>query len=144
MVMKTSSNKRPCSVCGKWFTADLRARGRQRCCGSAECRRVQRSRTQARWRKRHPEAGAAWRLRMKVAEREVKQARSGPLERAPPPEMREVPWEWAKDEMGIKVTVMLGFLTRHLLRARKDECERKSRRCMRNLCDSWRQAEKTT
>jgi hypothetical protein len=58
---------------------------------------------------------------MKVAEREEKQARSGPLERAPPPEMREVPWEWAKDEIGVKVTVMLGFLTRHLLRAGKDE-----------------------
>jgi len=58
---------------------------------------------------------------MKVSEREGKQARSGALERPPPTEMRGVPWDYAKDEIGVKVTVMLGFLTRHLLRARKDE-----------------------
>jgi len=119
--MKTSAKKRPCSVCRKWFVPDRRARERQRCCGDPVCRRTQHIRTERRWRERHPEAGALYRARKKLSRIRKGECGSGPPAGPPPAMMRQVPWEFARDEIGVKVCVLLGILTRLLARTRRDE-----------------------
>jgi len=49
---------RPCSVCRRWFVPDPRVRGKQRTCLRAECRKEQRRRTQASYRRRNE--GEEW------------------------------------------------------------------------------------
>jgi len=118
---KKPGKKRPCSVCGKWFIPDRRALERQRCCGDPVCRHTQHVRTDRRYRARHPEAAARCRLRKKLSRIRKGQAECVSAVSPPPAEMRKVPWDIVNDEIGVKVTVLLGFLTRLLLRARRDE-----------------------
>ena len=118
---KKPAKKRPCSVCRKWFVPDRRALERQRCCGDPDCRHTQHLRTERRWREKHPEAGALYRARKKLSRIRKDEAGSGPPVVPPPAVLRRVPWELARDEIGVKVTVLLGILTRLLVRTRRDE-----------------------
>src|SRR3954447_14534295 len=56
------AGKRPCTICRQWFRPDPRIGSRQRACGKPECRKLRRRKTQASWRRRNPEYGAAYRI----------------------------------------------------------------------------------
>lgn len=45
--------KRPCRVCGKWYTPDTRSRGHQKTCGEAACKRQWHRKKCAEWNKRN-------------------------------------------------------------------------------------------
>jgi hypothetical protein len=52
--MESNRKDKRCSVCGRYFRPDRRARGRQKTCGKEDCRRKHKSRSQAKWLKRNP------------------------------------------------------------------------------------------
>lgn len=52
---KNSRGKRPCSICRKWFTPDVRQKGRQKTCGSPSCMKEQHRRQCERWNQKHKE-----------------------------------------------------------------------------------------
>ena len=107
-------------MCGKWFSPDPRVKGSQKTCGRESCRKEQRRRTQAAWRKRNPGYWAERRLREKVEQVESGERTAAPC-RPPPAVMAEVPWGYAQDAIGVKSVVFLGFIVRLLFRAVQDE-----------------------
>jgi len=91
---------------------------RQRACGKAECQTARRQKTQADWRKRNPDYGIAWRLDQRAAQ-------------TPPPEplrlpapLKQLPWEFAKDQFGAQGADFIGIMSALVLRAAKDEIRR--------------------
>jgi hypothetical protein len=110
------ARKRPCTICRQWFRPDPRIGGRQRACGKAECQRLRRRKTQAGWRKRNPEYGAAYRIQQRTLPTDP------PAEpmcvRAP---LNQLPWDLAKDEFGAQGADFIAVLGGVLLRAAKDQ-----------------------
>ncbi len=51
-MIKGKSRKRPCCICHKWFTPDVRQKGRQKAC-SKECQKEHHRRDCKRWNKRN-------------------------------------------------------------------------------------------
>jgi hypothetical protein len=107
--------KRPCSICRRWFRPDPRVGGRQRACGKPECQAARRKKTQARWRTKNPDYAAAYRLQQRNAQERAPE----PL-RVPTP-LNRLPWDIAKDEIGGKATDFLGVMGTLLVRSAKDQ-----------------------
>jgi len=53
MEEKRKYKKRPCRVCGKWFTANPRLFDRQQTCGAKECQRKWHARKCAEWNRKN-------------------------------------------------------------------------------------------
>lgn len=53
--MKRKSRKRPCRICGKWFSPDPRVGERQKTCGSEDCQRKWHTKKCSEWNKAHPQ-----------------------------------------------------------------------------------------
>ncbi len=93
--------KRPCRVCGKWFSPHPRVGKRQRACGRADCQRERHRKACEAWRSRHPDYDRERRLR----ERIVVEASAGePLSRDP---LAEIAWDRARDVVGVEVSVIV-------------------------------------
>ena len=110
------AGKRPCTICRQWFRPDPRVGGRQRACGNSECQRLRRQKTQATWRKRNPEYGAAYRIQQRALQTDPP---AEPL-RVPAP-LNQLPWDLAKDQFGAEGTHFIGILGGLLMRAAKDQ-----------------------
>ena len=50
---KNSRGKRPCSICRKWFQPDVRQKGRQKTCGSPDCKSEQHRRQCEKWNRKN-------------------------------------------------------------------------------------------
>ena len=110
------ARKRPCTICRQWFRPDPRIGERQRACGKPECRKLRRTKTQASWRRRNPEYGAAYRIQQRALQ-------TGPVAeplRMPVP-LNQVPWDLAKDQFGAEGGDFIGILSGLLLRSAKDQ-----------------------
>lgn len=129
--------KRPCRICRCWFRPDPRVGERQRVCFDPGCQKENRRRKQAEWRERHPGYFRTWRLRKRSnqahAARETKVRPSNGEPRDPvkqpstlrvPRELREVPWELAKSEIGVENTDLIAVIATLLLGVAK------SKRCL--------------
>src|SRR5438270_3426109 len=110
------ARKRPCTICRQWFRRDGRIGGRQRACGKPECQRLRRHKTQASWRSRNPEYGAAYRIQQRGLQTDPP---AEPLRMAVP--LTKVPWDLAKDQFGAEGADFIGILGGVLLRAAKDQ-----------------------
>lgn len=123
--------RRRCTVCGELFQADRRVGARQRTCSRTECQQERRRKTQSRWRERNPDYFMDLRLRVRaLAARAAAENRpSGqgarvtrrPAPLAVPPELREIPWNLAQDEIGVQVTDFIAVVACLLVRIAKDQ-----------------------
>jgi len=52
---KSSSGKRPCCICRKWFKPDVRQKGRQKTCGRPACKTELHRRHCQKWNKKNGE-----------------------------------------------------------------------------------------
>jgi hypothetical protein len=95
------ARKRPCRVCGKWFSPHARAGTRQRVCGASECQRERHRRACAEWRAEHVEYDRERRLRERVR---VEAVAGEPLSRDP---MAEIAWAAARDAVGLEAAVIV-------------------------------------
>jgi len=50
---KNSRGKRPCSICRKWFQPDVHQKGRQKTCGSPDCKSEQHRRQCEKWNRKN-------------------------------------------------------------------------------------------
>src|ERR1700675_3094262 len=109
--------KRPCTICRRWFRPNPRVRSRQRACGSSDCQKARRQKTQANWRNQNPGYSIAWRIDRRAA------AHPEPPEplRLPPP-LNQLPWEFAKDQFGSQGADFIGVMGALILRTAKDQC----------------------
>jgi hypothetical protein len=53
MTARHAYRKRPCRICRRWFSPNVRLGDRQKTCGSAECRRLWHIKQCAAWNDRH-------------------------------------------------------------------------------------------
>lgn len=136
--------KRPCSICRKWFLPHARVKDRQRVCSAAECQIKRRGKTQAAWRDAHPGYFAARRIQERAAAAELASTQptevpteiplapastpstsSKPIARPPPPRMPRpldgLPWDLAQDQFGAQGADFIGVFGRLLLRASQDQ-----------------------
>jgi len=110
------AGKRPCTICRQWFRPDPRIGSRQRACGKPECRKLRRRKTQASWRRRNPEYGAAYRIQQHALQTDPV---AEPL-RMPVP-LNRLPWDVAKDQFGAEGADFIGIVSGLLLRSAKDQ-----------------------
>jgi len=108
--------RKRCPYCRCLFQADARVARRQWACTKDECQGKRRRASQASWRAKHPEDGAARRLRGAIAE--AKAVGRAPLPRAPP---AGLPWDEVRDEISPQALVIVGVLIRLGVRAARDE-----------------------
>ena len=103
--------KKPCRQCRRWFRPDVRVGERQHTCSRKECQTKRRQKNQSLWRARHPDYFSGQRL----------QTRKGmvpspePL-RLPPP-LSKLPWDIARQEIGVSGADFIGMMGALLLRA---------------------------
>lgn len=109
------AQKKPCSICHRWFRPDARVGKRQRACGRADCQAAHRRKMQAVWRARNPDYFLAHRLQKRSSEKQ----RPEPL-RLPAP-LSRLPWDVAQDEFGVQGADFLGVMGKVVLRAAQFE-----------------------
>src|SRR5215470_15515930 len=109
------AQKKPCSICRRWFRPDPRVGKRQRACGQADCQAVQRRKMQAAWRARNPDYFVARRIQ----ERSKRDRRPKALRLSAP--LSRLPWDLAQDEFGVQGTDFLGVMGTLLLHAAQFE-----------------------
>jgi hypothetical protein len=100
-------NKRPCSVCRRWFLPDPRVAHCQKTCGSA-CRKALAAKRDAKWRAKNPDYEEHRRL---VAALDVAGAAGIEIEPATSP-LAKVPWRAVQVALGGKTAVVLAFALR--------------------------------
>lgn len=103
---------RPCSACRRWFTPDPRARGRQKVCKRAECKKERHRRACARWREANPDYDREDRLRRKVRPADS----AGSPGRSPP----QMNWQAVRDAVGLEVAVVIEEAGQMLLEQARD------------------------
>jgi hypothetical protein len=114
--MPNRSGRRPCCICGRWFTVDPRVGARQRTCELPACRKERNKRACKRWREDHPDQVRADRLRRRLPADPAptrEQILAQPLCKFSPVVLRHV--------MGPELMVVLEELARVLLLAMRHE-----------------------
>lgn len=105
---------RPCAVCLKWFKPNPRQEERQHTCGQAACRREWHRRACVKWHRANP----GYDQQTRLVSRLVKDAPPGC---GPPPDpLTLIDWELARDEIGLKVSVLVEETGKVLLRSARD------------------------
>lgn len=124
--------RKRCCICRRGLWPDPRVGERQRACGRAECQKARRAKTQAAWRERNPDYFKGRRLQKrwvdaKAAKRALGSAAPGrhgegtaealrePSLLSVPPELRQIPWDLARAEVGVTVTDLLVLVGATLL-----------------------------
>ena len=93
---------RPCRVCGKWFRAEPRQGDRQRTCGREECKKEWHRRGCAKWHKNNPGYDTHTRLLKRLVRESPPVLPGG---QADP--LRVINWPLAREEIGLKVSVLI-------------------------------------
>ena len=119
--MPNRSGRRPCCICGRWFTVDPRVGARQRSCEDPECRRERNKKACKRWREAHADQVRANRLRDRLPADPAptpEQVHARPLSKFSPVVVRHV--------MGLEMNVVLEELIRVLLTVVRHEMRAES------------------
>ena len=109
------ARRRPCSICRRWFRPDPRVGVRQRACHQPECQATRRKKTQAAWCDRNPGYFAGRRILARSALAQPPEAL-----RLPDP-LRQLPWDIAQDQFGVKGADFIAVMGALLLRAAQDQ-----------------------
>lgn len=114
---RTSSGKRPCRICGKWFRVDPREGDRQHVCSSRPCQRERHRRACCDWHRRNPgyDRGTRLRRRLHLCPPPPSTPPVDPFGASP---LRKVNLEAARDAVGQEVIVVVEFAGQVLYRVR--------------------------
>lgn len=120
MAKKTRSRKRPCRVCGRWFSPDPRLGERQKTCGAAQCQRQRHAIKCAEWNRKNRSCFRESYLKSRI-DRPVEHPSSpcapspeNPAFRGPPP--LDLPRKVVEEVMGVQQSVIIEYILRLLLR----------------------------
>ncbi len=115
--------KRPCRICGHWFTPNRRVKGRQMTCGNPQCKREWHRRKCAEWNKKNPEYFKANYLHRRLEAVTQPTQDSGSIQSGsgsiPPPRGRlriRLPLEQVQEAIGVKELVILEYFAQLLVR----------------------------
>lgn len=113
--MPTKTNKRPCAICRKWFTATLQTRTTQTACSEPSCQRERHLRACAAWRARNPDYDKEIRLR-----KGLQTALEAPARPPPRDELPREFWKVARDAGSLEVSVIVEVFGRVLVGFARD------------------------
>ncbi len=121
MAKKTRSRKRPCRICGKWFSPDPRLGDRQKTCGAAECQRHRHALKCAEWNRKNRACFRESYLKSRIdrAAAEHPPSLSSPLPEKPGPRgptPLDLPRKAVEEVMGTQQFVIIEYIVRILLR----------------------------
>lgn len=111
---KNSRGKRPCSICRKWFTPDVRQKGRQKTCSPA-CQNERHRRQCEKWNRKNKAVYKNNYLAKKLEEAD--QQTSGSLSALSYPKYKEpvLPMEVIITEYGIKPAIVIQYLVTQII-----------------------------
>lgn len=111
---KNSRGKRPCSICRKWFTPDVRQKGRQKTCSPA-CQNERHRRQCEKWNRKNKAVCKNNYLAKKLEEAE--QQTSGSLSALSYQKHKEpvLPMEVIITEYGIKPAIVIQYLVTQII-----------------------------
>lgn len=117
---RSTTRKRPCKVCRRWFLPDVRHRDRQKTCGP-ECRKEWHKRQCASWNKRNKEYFKANYLQKKLDEVRHSSKKSPETSGKPPPNRvsLDLPWDVIQDVIGLEAAVIVGYIIEQIIRGRQ-------------------------
>jgi len=112
---KNSRGRRPCSICRKWFTPDVRQKGRQKTCRSA-CQKELHRRQCEKWNRKNKAVCKNNYLAKKLEEAEEQQT-SGNLPSLSYQKHKEpvLPMEVIITEYGIKPAIIIQYLVTQVI-----------------------------
>jgi hypothetical protein len=112
---KNSRGKRPCSICRKWFTPDVRQKGRQKTCSPA-CQNELHRRQCEEWNRKNKAVCKNNYLAKKLEEAEEQQT-SGSLSVLSCQKCKEpvLPMEVIITEYGIKPAIVIQYLVTQII-----------------------------
>ena len=107
---KNSRGKRPCSICRKWFTPDVRQKGRQKTCGS-DCQNELHRRQCEKWNRKNKAVSKNNYLAKKLEEAEDLET-SRQLSALSSQRQKEpvLPMEVITTEYGIKPAIVIQYI----------------------------------
>jgi hypothetical protein len=109
------SEKKPCSICGRWFLPNRRVGKRQRVCSHPDCQRERHRRNCVRWHKNNPDYDQEGRLRRKLIGEQNREKRA--VETDP---LRQVNESTARDLVGLQVYVFIDEIAKVLIAWTRD------------------------
>jgi hypothetical protein len=113
----SEAQKRPCSICHRWFRPDSRIGSRQRACRNPDCQKSRRKKKQKAWREKHPDYFNARR----ILDRSKQDRAPEPLRLGPP--LNQLPWDIAQSQFGVQGADFIGIFGRVLLAAAQSQFE---------------------
>ena len=113
--MPTKTNKRPCAICRRWFTASLQTRTRQTVCSGPACQRERHRRACASWRVQNPDYDKEVRLRARL-----QTALEAPAHPPPRDELPREFWKVARDAESLELSVIVEVFGKVLVRLPRD------------------------
>jgi len=124
MEEKRKHKKRPCRVCGKWYTPNPRLYDRQQTCGAKECQRKWHARKCGEWNRKNPayfkEIYIRKRLESFGSGRPAQSPSSRPSSRINDPPRRssplDLPQEVIKEVIEVKQLIIIEYIVRLLMR----------------------------
>jgi len=104
---RAKSRKHPCRICRKWFLQDPRLSGRQKTCGSPECKQE--------W---HKKKCAQWNRKNVISFREnyLQQKLNSATDSTPEAFMPDIPVRFIIDWIGLKQFIIIDYLAGYVLR----------------------------
>lgn len=124
MAQKTRSRKRPCRICGKWFSPDPRLGDRQKTCGAAECQRQRHAAKCAEWNRKNRSCFRESYLKSRIDSAKRPAAEHPPSPCSPSPEKPgprgpsalDLPRKAVEEVMGAQQLVIIEYIVRLLRR----------------------------
>jgi len=108
-MVRHSRGKRPCCICRKWFTPNVRQKGRQKTCANLDCMNERHRRKCEEWNKKNKTYSKTNYLdkKIEVAQKKMKE---GGESIAKSSQLPILPYEILLNEYGIKHLVILRYL----------------------------------
>lgn len=122
--MKRKSRKRPCRICGKWFSPDPRVGERQKTCGSKDCQRKWHTKKCSDWNKTHPQYFREIYLSKRLAAAAPANAEIEPHSADFPVTSGKLPRTVIQEVIGAQHTIIIEYINRLLLKSFQDVISR--------------------
>jgi hypothetical protein len=118
--MQRKSRKRPCRICGKWFSPNTRVGERQKTCGAKECQREWHAKKCSEWNKSHPVYFKEIYLSQKLTDADPHNGEIAAHSVDPPAKSSQLPLTVIQEVITPQQLVIIEYVNRLLLRSFKE------------------------
>ncbi|MEA3486424.1 MAG: hypothetical protein U9R20_02080 [Thermodesulfobacteriota bacterium] len=114
--MKRKIRKKPCRICGKWFSPNPRVGDRQMTCGAKDCQRKWHTKKCSEWNKTHPEYFQEIYLTKKLAD-DPDNSKIEAHSAGSPVKSSKLPRKVIQEVIGTQHLIIIEYINRLLLKS---------------------------